>query len=265
MPQQTDIELDALTISQLGRSIDRIIEAERARAASHHADETEHLRAAHEAELSALSHRLEIALQDIACLQQDSVVQRDRHTEALRAAHEQTSIAEAGREWANAQVAAVEKARLSLVRETGHLEGQLAAHLKAHAARFAAAERQRAELAEERDALIGQGTALSAERDHLIGQLKAARQEAAQQLTAVEHELATLRDHIAWRERQLLQAATLLATMPDPLSGLPRRRAALVRRFLGESGLAAIADHRAAVARWQGDIAGQCIASHPAG
>ena len=91
---------------------------------------------------------------------------------------------------------------------------------------------------------------LSKQRDGLVAELEGAQQKAEQHIEALQSEIACVRDHIAWLERQLDQATILLTAAPRPLKGLPRLFASVVRTLLGSTRMAAIANHEAAVANW---------------
>jgi hypothetical protein len=111
--------------------------------------------------------------------------------------------------------------------------------------------RQLAGMDEQRHSLAEKNNELASQRDGLVAQMGAARQQAAADVRALHIDIAQLRDHIDWREQQLQQAAGLLAAIPDPLAGLSRLLATLVRRVAGEARVAAFADLQAAVAHWQ--------------
>lgn len=171
--------------------------------------------------------------------------------------------------------AAARQAALAAALATAHGEvdrlGQAAAGLS----------RQLADTEAQRHGLVEQNGELLSRRDGLAADLEATRQQAAEQVQALHNDIThlrdhiawheqqlqqaaedgqalhnditQLRDHIAWREQQLQQAAGLLAAIPDPLAGLPRLLAALVRRVAGEARVAAFADLQAAVAHWQSE------------
>jgi FkbM family methyltransferase len=115
----------------------------------------------------------------------------------------------------------------------------------------AALSRQLADTEAQRHGLADQNRELLDQRDGLAADLEAARQQAAEQLQALHSDIAQLRDHIAWREQQLQQAAGLLGAIRDPLTGLPRLLSTLVRRLAGEAQAVALADLQAAAAHWQ--------------
>jgi hypothetical protein len=140
------------------------------------------------------------------------------------------------------QLADTEAQRHGLVEQNGELLSRrdgLAADLEA----------TRQQAAEQVQALHNDITHL---RDHIAWR-EQQLQQAAEQVQALHNDITQLRDHIAWREQQLQQAAGLLAAIPDPLAGLPRLLAALVRRVAGEARVAAFADLQAAVAHWQSE------------
>lgn len=107
---------------------------------------------------------------------------------------------------------------------------------------------------QQRDEAFTRAQDLSDERVGLLEKLEAARQQATEHAQALRNEIAQLREHIAWRERQLQQAAGLLAAIPDPLAGLSQLLAALVRLILGEARVSAIADLRTAASHWGSDV-----------
>ena len=126
-----------------------------------------------------------------------------------------------------------------------------AARQAAQAAALAAAHGEVDRLGQAAEGLSRQLAETEAQRHGLAAELEATRQQAAEQVQALHNDISQLRDHIAWREQQLQQAAGLLAAIRDPLAGLPRLLAALVRRVAGDARVAAIADLQAAAAHWQ--------------
>ncbi len=140
-------------------------------------------------------------------------------------------------------------------RQAAHAEALATAHSEVDRLGQAAASlsRELAGMDEQRHSLAEQNNELASQRDGLVAQMEAARQQAAEHLQALQIDIGQLRDHIAWREQQLQQAAGLLAAIPDPLAGLPRLLAALMRRVAGEARVAAFAGFQAAVTHWQSE------------
>lgn len=71
---------------------------------------------------------------------------------------------------------------------------------------------------------------------------------------SLRDEIANLRDHIHWRERQLEAAAALLHATPQPLDGLPRLLSSIVRRFRSAQATAAIGQYEHGVRTWQNQL-----------
>lgn len=95
---------------------------------------------------------------------------------------------------------------------------------------------------------------LQAERDNLLEEIAAVLEQARAETFVFEEKLAHLQHQIRWREEQLRIATTLLDNMPEPLAGLPRIVAALVRPWISARTLASIADHRTDLDKFRSNL-----------
>ncbi|MBA3862542.1 MAG: hypothetical protein C0517_01180 [Erythrobacter sp.] len=177
-----------------------------------------------------------------------------------------------------------------VLREVGHLQGQLVTMAQAHTERFADAavlrehierqlERAEEELRTARSdasadralhsaalsnakgeiaklagvqAILAQQLAeATAQRDSLAENLASSQRKTADQHGRLQAEIDRLNDHIAWREEQLRRATELLVASPDFFVKLPRVRATLVRWLAPRAALVALAEHATAIRQFQ--------------
>jgi predicted nuclease with TOPRIM domain len=171
------------------------------------------MKSAAEAVETTLLAQLEVINRELAS-------HRDSFINQLDVAKKQTEdrliAAEALLAEVNGKLAELYKEQVTLARENGRLQGELAS-----------------------------------QRENFSGQLHSAEQEASSRVQAIEVEMAQIRNQVDLREQQLQQAKRLLIGMPDPLAGLSGLRAVLVRRLLGKTRLTHITSHQSTVAHWQ--------------
>ncbi len=223
------------------------------------------------------------------CRERDSAIEAVRHeVEADRDAKiseiaaqiaEADAASAAAKVEADSRVEAMQDHMRALTRENGRLEGQLAAHIEGYTARLGNAEAIRQDLnrqlkraqaalsAAQLDANATQ-TTLARLEERLAAEVACANDEVvrvrdAMSAQAEDHavvanslrdEIANLRDHIHWRERQLKAAAALLDATPQPLDGLPQLLSSIVRRFRSTQATAAIDQHEHRVRSWQNQL-----------
>lgn len=233
-----------------------VMKADEAKAAEIHQAmmEADH---AHAAQLDLMAAKCENAEQLLAQRTADFEKQlalARANESKLTAAQTRLAEAEQALDQTYARLEMRQREHIALSRETGRLDGKLAAQTEAVAAQAAALNDMRGEirrLGEERAALSNMLAEAKGQRDNLAVQLDAEKQLSHEQITAGKMEIGRLNDHIFRRERQLWDAAKLLAATPDPLGKLPRLRAAIARLMIGRSPAVAKTDHAAAVARWE--------------
>jgi FtsZ-binding cell division protein ZapB len=149
------------------------------------------------------------------------------------------------------ELAGMDEQRHSLAEQNNELASQRDGLAVALAAAQSAATEASSQLEASLQQVAGLEHGLAGETQAHSAALAAAREQAAHQVQVLQSDIAQLRDHIAWRERQLQHAAVLLTATPDPLAGLPRLLAALVRKVAGVMRMASVADHQQAVTHWQ--------------